>query len=71
MLYVRFYKLTVYIFCDILIYRGDIQMTGLVLEGGANRTFYTVGILDAFLDNLRIATFDALAPTTLKIGPTI
>jgi len=26
-------------------------MTGLVLEGGANRTFYTIGILDAFIDN--------------------
>ena len=26
-------------------------MTGLVLEGGANRTYYTIGILDAFLDN--------------------
>lgn len=26
-------------------------MTGLVLEGGANRTFYSVGVLDAFLDN--------------------
>lgn len=26
-------------------------MTTLVLEGGANRTYYTIGILDAFLDN--------------------
>ena len=26
-------------------------MTALVLEGGANRTYYTIGILDAFLDN--------------------
>ena len=26
-------------------------MTGLVLEGGANRTYYTIGILDAFLDH--------------------
>lgn len=26
-------------------------MTGLVLEGGANRTYYSVGVLDAFLDN--------------------
>lgn len=26
-------------------------MLGLVLEGGANRTYYTVGVLDAFLDN--------------------
>ena len=25
-------------------------MLGLVLEGGANRTYYSVGILDAFLD---------------------
>ena len=26
-------------------------MTTLVLEGGANRTYYTIGILDAFLEN--------------------
>lgn len=26
-------------------------MVGLVLEGGANRTYYSIGILDAFLDN--------------------
>jgi len=26
-------------------------MLGLVLEGGANRTYYSIGILDAFLDN--------------------
>jgi len=26
-------------------------MTTLVLEGGANRTYYTIGILDAFLDS--------------------
>lgn len=26
-------------------------MLGLVLEGGANRTYYSIGVLDAFLDN--------------------
>ncbi len=26
-------------------------MLGLVLEGGANRTYYTVGVLDAFIEN--------------------
>lgn len=26
-------------------------MIGLVLEGGANRTYYSIGVLDAFLDN--------------------
>ncbi len=26
-------------------------MLGLVLEGGANRTYYSVGVLDAFIDN--------------------
>ena len=26
-------------------------MLGLVLEGGANRTYYTVGVLDALLEN--------------------
>ena len=26
-------------------------MLGMVLEGGANRTFYSIGVLDAFLDN--------------------
>ena len=25
-------------------------MLGMVLEGGANRTFYSIGVLDAFLD---------------------
>ena len=26
-------------------------MLGLIVEGGANRTYYSIGVLDAFIEN--------------------